>query len=428
MLRSRLFFLPRKNSPSDATTASHQLLTRASFFRPGQGSGLWETLPLGKRVLDKLQAIIVSEMNAIEGCQQVEMPSLMTSETWKKTKRWESIGEEMFRLKDRKSTEMLLAPTHEEAFTDMVAGMHGIVPRAALPLYLYQIGRKFRDELRPRAGLLRAREFIMKDLYTFDETESKAMETYHKICEAYEKIFKLRLGCNVLKAQADSGKMGGSYSHEFHFESPVGEDTVVKCDHGGGYCANVEVTSARAGDPCTNPDCACKGNGKLLEVKCIEVGHAFFLGTKYSAPLGARFVPEADNKPQPLQMGSYGLGVTRILAAIVETRHDTFGIRWPGSIAPFQVVVIAAPGSSSSILSETFGALKSKYSMDVLLDDRGENVSISSKLIDAKIIGTPYVCIVRKSNDFELIDRNTGETSFHKDLVDLMSNIIDDFY
>ena len=422
MLRSRLFFLPRKNAPADAVTASHQLLTRASFFRQGQGAGLWETLPLGKRVLDKLQAIIVSEMDAIEGCQQVEMPSLMTSETWRKTKRWDAIGQEMFRLRDRKDTEMMLAPTHEEAFTELVAGMHGIVSRAHLPIYLYQIGRKFRDELRPRAGLLRAREFIMKDLYTFDESENKALETYEKVCRAYERIFNERLGCKVLKAAADSGNMGGTYSHEFHFESPVGEDVVIKCDTGS-FCANTEVTKLKGGDSCTDLSCSCKGSGKLVETKCIEVGHAFYLGTKYSAPLAARFVPEGDTKPSPLQMGSYGLGVTRIIASIVETSHDSSGIIWPKAIAPFQIVLVGAPGADARLVSETFAALKTKFGSELLFDDRGENVGMSSKLIDAKLIGAPFIVVVRKTGEFEIIERSTQQTSTVKDLSHLGSKL-----
>ena len=416
MLRSRLLYLPRRNAPVDAVTVSHQLLSRASFFKPGHGAGLWETLPLGKRVLDKLQSIIVSEMDSLEGCQQLEMPSLMTSEPWKKTKRWDDIGEEMFRLKDRKKTEMMLAPTHEEAFTDAVASLHGIVPKSALPLYLYQIGRKFRDELRPRAGILRAREFIMKDLYTFDESEAKALETYGRVCNTYKRIFKDRLKCEVLVASADSGKMGGSYSHEFHFVSPVGEDTVLQCD-AGDYCANLEVLGeAKHADKCTNPSCSCKGKGSLQERKCIEVGHAFYLGTRYSVPLSARCVPEGEVKPKPLEMGCYGLGVTRIIAAIVETSHDANGIIWPKAIAPFRIALVPAPGSNASQVSSTFQTLKQAFNLDLLFDDRGDNVNMSSKLMDAKLMGVPFICVCKKTGEYELIERATGKVTIHADL------------
>ncbi|KAH9255155.1 hypothetical protein BASA81_006914 [Batrachochytrium salamandrivorans] len=369
MLRSRLLCKTTPDGPRDALTASHKLLCRASFFKLGSASGFWETLPLGKMVLDKLEAIVAEEMLAIEGCQQVDLPCVMGSESWERTGRWNK-GGEMFCLEDRKKKQLLLAPTHEEAVVEMVTGMYNVVPSSLLPLCVFQIGKKYRDELRPRAGLLRAREFVMKDMYSFDESVDKALDTYERVCLAYQKVFAERLGIrNVLKAQAVSGDMGGNYSHEFHFESKAGEDTVLKCSLGGGFCANVEAASpqTKPGSRCTCEKCACQGRGEIVEAKCIEVGHSFFLGTRYSLPLKARSIPSGQTQPQFLQMGCYGLGITRILAAVVETSHDEDGIVWPPSIAPFSLVVVPSPAATQESVTTLLLQCNRQH---VLVDDR----------------------------------------------------------
>lgn len=468
MLRSRSLLVTRKESPQDAVISSHQLLSRSGMFRSSTSSGLWETLPSGLRTLTKLIHEIDMEMQLTLSAQKLEMPSLTGSEVWKKTKRWESFGREMFKFKDRKKDDLALCPTHEELFTELVGKTYGSIPKAVLPLLLYQTGRKFRDEARPRAGLLRAREFVMKDLYSFHASERCAMETYENVCGAYENLFNKRLGVKVIKAEADSASMGGKSSHEFHFESEIGEDSILKCDTGS-FAANSEaafysvtaenltdaatelieqlgckvrvpigrvaipqlverfrdtaspgdvldaiklnIVQAKTGDKCSHKNCTCQGRGILRETKCIEVGHAFFLGTFYSKALNVRadVVDPADGlkKLLPVQMGSYGLGVTRIIAALAEINHDELGLVWPEAIAPFRVVLVGAPSGDASLISETFDALKKKYGMDVLYDDR-ENVGLSAKMYDAKLMGIPYMCVVGKQG-LELHRRVKGE-------------------
>jgi prolyl-tRNA synthetase len=493
MLRTKLLLTIHRSPPHGAITPSHINLFRSSFFKPGTASGLFDTLPLGVRVMDKIQSIVKLEMDSIVRAQRLSMPSLMTPELWKKTDRYEKYGQDMFTLKDRKHSELLLSPTHEEAFTDTVIQIYGPhVPSKTLPLLLYQIGTKFRDEPRPRSGILRGREFLMKDLYTFHETNECAMNTYNKVCASYERL--LHRLCppppppstnsttptsSFRKVIADSGNMGGTLSHEFQILSSSGEDKLLLCNQGT-FANNVETTTlkpnsfiknsvisyttiespmnkkyqikipssrqiseialqkylsnkksttgqdlttiidadseglieAQHGDPCTDSSCSCNGNGLLQEQKGIEVGHSFILGTRYSKALGvtSTIIPYS-----PLIMACYGLGISRLAAAVIEAHggHDQYGIIWADGIAPFRVVVIPSPQAPAESIKQTFEHITNIFGIeDALLDDRTD-VSFTHKMIDARLLGITYILVIRKDGTFELHPRTCNNIVIH---------------
>ncbi|KAF9963029.1 hypothetical protein BGZ65_006400 [Modicella reniformis] len=502
------------------------------------------------------------------GCQKLSLPNLLTAEKWKTTGRWESTGHEMFKVKDRKGTDFLLAPTHEEEITALIA--KEVQSYRQLPVRVYQIGRKFRDELRARSGLLRGKEFLMKDLYTFDVTEEDAFRTYDEVVLAYRRIMK-RLGVPYAVAEADTGNIGGTHSHEFHILSNVGEDSLLSCASCG-YTSNKEraigviptastkaaesfrnsdlvpkwiesldvvprsvvqlqpkvqfgimktpsenetqpeictlVAVATSGDRDVNetkatktigkiqfadsledvksllggnkldkmvlcvdvslypgqtpvrsrdvdiqgalpeaissiirskdskpslrvfygdyhnckpgdgcPHCfKSKGSHELMKMtRAIEIGHTFMLGNKYSQPLGAMFVPETTQTPEPMQMGCYGLGITRLLAAIIEASHDHKGIIWPDSVAPFRVVIVTSEdegciNAAENVYDVVQKALNAKS--EVIIDDRTD-VTLGYKMKDAELIGYPWMVIIGKgylrTGNMEVQHRKTGE-------------------
>ncbi|CAJ0759867.1 17417_t:CDS:2 [Entrophospora sp. SA101] len=330
-----------EESLTSSSGESYRLMTRAGFIRQSS-SGIYTLLPLALRSLEKIERIIDIELENI-GAQKLSLPILLSSNGWKKTRRWESSGEELFRLKDRKKSEFCLAPTHEEEITQLIA--NEITSYRQLPLRLYQIGRKYRDEMRPRLGLLRGREFIMKDLYTFDTTEELALQTYQEVILAYKKIFeKIGIPFSIAKADSDfilsCSKCG--YNENVDINNNFKEKiNMLPNIHHGDY----HNTSIGGGCPvCAKGD---ENNFVPLTVhRAIEVGHSFFLGTKYSEPLKATFAPQNPKVPGellPIQMGCYGLGTSRMLAAIIESSHDKNGIIWPISVAPYRVCII--PGS-----------------------------------------------------------------------------------
>ncbi|OAD74424.1 hypothetical protein PHYBLDRAFT_22752 [Phycomyces blakesleeanus NRRL 1555(-)] len=535
---------------SDAA-ASHALLVKAGFVRQSS-SGIFGILPMGLRTIEKIEHIIDEEMQAI-GSQKLSLPLLLSSESWKKTGRWSGAQGEFFHLKDRKDTDLLLAPTHEEEITQLV----GSELRSAkqLPIRLYQIGRKYRDELRPRAGLLRGREFIMKDMYSFDATVEEAYSAYDAVTAAYYAIFR-RIGIPFVVAEADSGNMGGSKSHEYHLVSSVGEDTLLTCTCCG-YTANEELATghlktspsllentpvehtheplgtyeathamefsyakytgqnqnneavtgytvivtpkgrtvnllkvqtslgrhlqskekiqdgssielngvhhktilsipeeikksdlhvfldngvmplkytlaqsgfenatvhaadhyriAEAGDFCNS----CHEDGKstpLSSVKAIEVGHTFYLGTKYSAALDCGFKVPSQPEKVPAQMGCYGIGVTRLLASVAEATHDDRGIVWPTSIAPYSVCIVPTHDKNvelHKVADKIYDQLEATRFLekDIIMDDR--KAGFGSKMKDAELIGYPFIAVVGQkaiSNQIvELHERVKGE-------------------
>jgi prolyl-tRNA synthetase len=558
---SELFLRTLRDDPADAEVASHKLLIRAGYIRP-IAPGLFSWLPLGLRVLRKIERVVREEMNAIGG-QEILFPALLPRAPYETTNRWTEYGDGIFRLKDRRDNDYLLAPTHEEVFTLTVKGEYSSYKD--FPLVLFQIQNKYRDEARPRAGILRVREFVMKDSYSFDIDDAGLKSAYHAHREAYQRIFG-RLEVRYVIVSAVSGAMGGSASEEFLAESPVGEDTFVRCLQSG-YAANVEavvtarpdalpvdglpeaviydtgdtptiatlvewangadlgrsVTAAdtlknvllkvrqpggdwellgigvpgdrevddkrlgaalepaehallddadfvrhpflvkgyigpkslrdngvrylvdprvvdgtswitgadqpgkhvvglvagrdftadgtieaaevRDGDP--SPD----GAGPLVSARGIEVGHIFQLGRKYTDAFAVDVLGE-DGKPVRLTMGSYGLGVSRLVAVIAEQQHDELGLRWPSEVAPFDVhLVIANKDAEARTGATALAADLDRLGIEVLLDDRQASPGVKFK--DAELLGVPWIVVVGRgwaNGTVELRDRFSGRT------------------
>ncbi len=557
---SELFLRTLRDDPADAEVPSHKLLIRAGYIRP-VGPGLYSWLPLGLRVLRKVERIVRDEMNAIGG-QEILLPALLPRAPYETTNRWTEYGDGVFRLQDRRRNDYLLGPTHEEIFTLTVKGEYSSYKD--FPLVLYQIQTKYRDEARPRAGILRGREFVMKDSYSFDVDDDGLKSAYHAHRQAYQRIFE-RLAVRYVIVSAVSGAMGGSASEEFLAESEVGEDTFVRCQESG-YAANVEavittvpeslpveglpeakvydtpgtptiatlvewanrtlerpVTAAdtlknvmlkvrqpggnwellavgvpgdrevdekrlgaaldpaefalledtdfakypflakgyigpkallangvryvvdprvvngtswitgadapgkhvigliagrdfvadgtieaaevRDGDP--SPD----GAGPLVSARGIEIGHIFQLGRKYTDAFTADVLGE-DGKPVRLTMGSYGIGVSRLVAVIAEQHHDELGLRWPSSVSPFDAhVVIANKDSAARAGASELAADLDRLGVEVLLDDRQASPGVKFK--DAELLGVPWLVVVGRGwadGVVELRNRFTGET------------------
>ncbi|GAA5813182.1 hypothetical protein MFLAVUS_006656 [Mucor flavus] len=539
-------FVPLTKDKNPDNSASHGLLLKAGFVRQS-GPGIYSLLPLGLRTVEKIERIIDQEMQAI-GSQKLSLPMLLNPEGWKKTGRWEGSKGEFFRLKDRKEADLLLAPTHEEEITQLVATE--LRSSKQLPIRLYQIGRKYRDELRPRAGLLRGREFIMKDLYSFDSTVGDAFKAYDDVAVAYKNIFT-RIGVPFVVAEADSGNIGGTKSHEYHIISTVGEDTLLTCSDCG-YTANEElaisklpstyqaITTDSVPDQITksfmnqleinmpiestvvswsglnnsedgsieglaavftpkgrsanllkvetqlskhlksqqlmsekstidmttipqqkldsmNPNdishlhlfldnaldlnitqhekvtvhtpdhfrlaqegdhCAtCKDHDSVLSsVKAIECGHTFYLGTKYSSALECTF--REGNKPEqiPAEMGCYGIGVTRVLAAVAEAKYDDKGIVWPKSLAPYSICIVPTDDRKQEfkdIVHQVYDNLSTSFKDDIVIDDRRSG--FGAKMKDTELIGYPFTIIVGQkaleNGQVELNERIQGQQS-----------------
>ena len=394
-------FIPTlREAPSEAESVSHKLLLRAGYVRQ-LAAGLYLFLPLGWRVLGRINAILREEMEAI-GAQEVSMPILHPAEIWQQTGRWHEIKEEMFRLKDRGGRDMCLGMTHEEVMTWLAS--REIRSYRQLPQIWYQIQTKLRDEARPKSGVLRTREFLMKDSYSFDAEESGLEKSYRLHEAAYHRIFK-RCGLKFHQVESDPGMMGGAGAHEFMAPSPAGEDEIVLCT-GCGYAANIEIARSVAGKGDGCPRC-----GARLETEtAIEVGNIFKLGTKYSAPFKAFFL-DKDGAERPLVMGSYGIGPARIAAAAVEQSNDEKGIIWPASIAPFDAEVLPLNMSdpkSRSTAETLYGAL-SAGGVSVLFDDRDERPGV--KFNDADLLGIPRQVVIGekslKEGFVEVKDRKT---------------------
>ncbi|MFI5718362.1 proline--tRNA ligase [Nocardia sp. NPDC051750] len=562
---SRLFLRTLRDDPADAEVPSHKLLVRAGYVRR-IAPGVYSWLPLGLRVLHKVEEVVREEMNGI-GAQEISLPALLPRDPYEATNRWTEYGDSLFRLQDRKGADMLLGPTHEELFTLTVKGEYNSYKD--LPVTLYQIQAKYRDEERPRAGILRGREFIMKDSYSFDLDEAGLKASYTAHREAYQRIFD-RLGVKYVIVAATSGAMGGSASEEFLADSPVGEDTYVVCRESG-YAANVEAVVTPAPEPlplegqpeaivhdtpdtptiatlvdwanaagiadllgrpvtaadtlknvmvklrhpdgkteivgigvpgdrevddkrigasvepaevelltdtdfAENPflikgyigpkglqangirylvdprvvsgtswitgadspgkhvvglvagrdftpdgtieaaqvrdgDLSPDGRGPLVSARGIEIGHIFQLGYKYTDAFGVDVLGE-NGKPVRLVMGSYGIGVSRMVAVIAEQQHDDKGLRWPSEVAPYDVhVVIANKDEAARAGAEEVVAALDAQGLDVLFDDRTASPGVKFK--DAELLGMPYVLVIGRGwaeGKVELRDRFTGET------------------
>ncbi|XP_016135705.1 probable proline--tRNA ligase, mitochondrial isoform X2 [Sinocyclocheilus grahami] len=407
----------------DMTCRSQRLMLHTGLIHPSN-PGCFYYLPVALRSMEKLVRLIDEEMHAIGG-QKIDMPALCSAELWKKSGRWELMGKEMFRLLDRHNAEYCLGPTHEEAVAELFASQTTISYKK-LPLLLYQVTRKFRDEQKPKFGLLRGREFYMKDMYSFDINEEAALQTYHSVCQSYGRIFD-RLGLTWVQVQAATGNIGGTLSHEFQLPADIGEDQLLVCGNCG-FSANIETMEQG------QTECSQCQTGTLTESKGIEVGHTFYLGAKYSQAFKALFV-NASNVPAVAEMGCFGLGVTRILAASIEVMSSEDAIRWPGCIAPYQVCVLPPKKGSKANeatlvaekLSQSLGNSLPNLRGEVVLDDRVQ-MTIGKRLKDAKVLGYPYVVVVGQKAlenlpSFEVICQQSGETMFlsKEGLVDLLS-------
>jgi prolyl-tRNA synthetase len=547
MRLSGLFIPTLREDPAEAEVASHRLLLRAAFVRK-VAAGVYTTLPLGVRTMAKIEAIVRQEMDAA-GAQEIRMPIVLPAEPWKKTGRWEVYGDEGFTLADRHGREMLLGPTHEEVVAPLVAGESASY--RDLPLNLYQIGWKYRDERRPRFGLLRGREFLMKDAYSFDRDQDGLRESYRIMLESYRRVFD-RCGLDYVIVEGDPGSIGGDVNHEFMAVAEVGEDLFVRCANGD-YLADTEAATPMAGPAATedpepmvevdtpgaatidlvaqqlgvppertlknilfdidsrtvavlvpgdrevsekklarlhfpavvrrfgDEDFAAHGYAKgyvgphgfgadvmvfadpsvraganwvtganredthvtganlerdfrvdrwedLVEIRegdrcpvdggelqierAIVLGHMYQLGLRYSVPLDATFQDE-DGTQKPLVMGSYGIGISRVMAAVVEQCHDESGIHWPKALAPFEVLVILANPDEEAVRTHAeriYGELRER-GVEVAVDDRAERAGV--KFADADLVGYPVQIVVgtrgldRGEAEFKL--RSTGE-------------------
>ncbi len=403
MYWSHTFIPTLKETPQEAESLSHALMVRAGLVRMLM-AGAYTYLPLGLKVLMNIQGIIRQEMNAA-GAAELLLPALQPLELWQKTGRDKTIGEVMIRFTDRRGRNICLGPTHEEIITDLVK--HNISSYRQLPLVLYQIQTKFRDEIRPRFGVVRACEFIMKDAYSFDKDQAGLEKNYGAIYEAYRKIFE-RCGLSILTVEADSGVMGGSVSHEFMVPAASGEDLVLVCPK----CKQ----SITAKDDAIRECAKCKE--ALVPTNTIEIGHIFQLGTKYSAALGAQFLDDR-GVLAPIIMGCYGIGVSRLIAAIIEQNYDANGIIWPRQVSPYRALIMALDTTDEKIRTKAqiLHDELSRAGMSVLYDDRDERAGVKFK--DADLLGMPLQIIIGKeflrSGCLEVKVRRTQEKIMIKD-------------
>ncbi|GIT99583.1 proline--tRNA ligase [Sulfurovum sp. TSL6] len=470
---SRLLIPTTKETPNDATLASHIYLIRGGFIQSVGGSGLYNFLPLGKKILDKVHAVVKEELDKA-GCQEVSLSFVTPAALWEESGRLEKYGKELLRFKDRKNNDFILGPTHEEMMVNLVR--QTVKSYKQLPLNVYQINLKFRDEIRPRFGLMRGREFLMKDAYSFHTSTEDMQREFALMEETYKKIFT-RLGLEFRVVEADSGAIGGSGSKEFMVLADSGEDTIVVCDECD-YGANIEaavakpkaydasaeikviamkalydegvskvvhfalpasvelqdvkacnavnandlveyeesvaietlvldsalegiddltaeeksyadISAVQEGDACAS----C--GGSLRYTKGIEAGHIFQLGTRYSEPLAANFLDE-NGKSQPMVMGTYGIGVSRLLAAIIEQNHDDKGCIWTKESAPFdlQIIVSNIKDDAQVALGEALYETMLAKGVDVLLDERKDR--FGAKMKDYELIGVPHAVVIGK--------------------------------
>lgn len=393
MRYSQAFPKTQKQAPSGAESVNHKLLVRAGFIDQLM-AGSWTLLPLGLRVVTKINDIIREELNKT-GAQEILMPLLHPKEIWNETGRWETAKEIMYQLeKDKK--EFGLSFTHEEIVVDLIR-KNQIAPKD-YPIKIYHFSTKFRHELRAKSGILRGREFMMKDLYSVHLDEEDMHKYYKEVIDAYLKIFK-RLGLEVKVVEASGGVFTDKHSHEFQVLSEVGEDTIYYCDSCN-FAQNDEIAKVKEGDKC--PKCS---NDKIKTSKAIEVGNIFPLGTMYAEKMGA-FSTDANGQRRPLWLASYGIGPTRVLGTLVEIYNDGKGIIWPESVAPYQVHLINLGGENADAVYEKL----EKEGVEVLYDDR--DVSAGQKFADADLIGIPVrlVTSAKTGKDLEWKKRNEEKT------------------
>ena len=406
MYFSKLFVPTTRQDPSDAELISHKLMVRSGMIKK-TAAGIYNWLPLGYKVLKKVENIVRKNLDNF-GAQEILMPMVQPAELWKESLRFDQYGKELLKFKDRSDRDFVLGPTHEEIICEIFRSYP--ISYKELPINLYQIQTKFRDEIRPRFGVMRCREFLMKDAYSFDIDEKGMEKSYENMKDAYVSIFN-DIGLDYRIVKADAGNIGGDVSEEFHIIADSGEDLLAISDSSD-FAANVEVLeyekdpSELDGEP--SPD----GKGKLMIKRGIEVGHIFQLGQKYSEKMSVS-IKDSSGKGIDVFMGCYGVGVSRIVAASIEQNHDDKGIIWPYAIAPFHVNVICLDPKKEEVLKEC----ESVYQIikdaghDVLLDDR--DIRAGQKFTDNEILGIPYSIVIGpknfSNNSFEFIPRKTNK-------------------
>ena len=435
MLLSKLFLPITKDLPADAKIKSHQLMLRSGMIKQSS-AGIYSWLPLGLKVMKKIEQIVREEQNKI-GAQEMLMPTIQSADIWKESGRYDDYGEEMLRIKDRQGREMLYGPTNEELITDIFR--KSIKSYKSLPQMLYHIQWKFRDEIRPRFGVMRCREFYMKDAYSFDLDDKSAKNSYNKMFFSYLKTFK-RLGLKAIPMAADTGPIGGDLSHEFIILAETGESKIyadkkifdvilenynfadnslekMRKDFSSIYAVTDEKFNKGEFDKKVS-----KANQVIT--KGIEVGHIFYFGDKYSKPLNC-FIDTQDGKKNAVKMGSYGIGVSRLVGAVIEANYINDTMKWPKSISPFQVVII--PSLNKNDDNNLKKSLKiydelKKQNIDVLLDDVDENMS--QKFKKHELLGIPYQIIIgSKSSDDKFEFKEVNSNSSLLDLKEIINKL-----
>ena len=422
MYLSKLFIPITKDLPSEAKIKSHQLMLRTGMIKQSS-AGIYSWLPLGFKVMKKIEQIVREEQNSI-GAQEMLMPTIQSSEIWKESGRYDDYGEEMLRIKDRQGREMLYGPTNEELITDVFRS--SIKSYKSLPQLLYHIQWKFRDEVRPRFGVMRCKEFYMKDAYSFDLTDGEAKNSYNKMFFSYLKTFN-RLGLKAIPMAADTGPIGGDLSHEFIILAETGESQIytdkrifeidlskyeftnnslsqMRKDFSNFYAVTDEKFDEKKFNETVN-----KNN--QIRTKGIEVGHIFYFGDKYSKPMNCT-IDDKNGKKVSAKMGSYGIGVSRLVGAAIEANYKNDVMKWPKSISPFDIVIIPSINKNNKDnlqkAEKIYQELK-KQNIDVLLDDVEENMSNKFKKHD--LIGIPFQIIIGSKSEedkFEFKELNSN--------------------
>ena len=421
MYLSKLFIPITKDLPTEAKIKSHQLMLRTGMIKQSS-AGIYSWLPLGFKVMKKIEQIVREEQNSI-GAQEMLMPTIQSSEIWKESGRYDDYGEEMLRIKDRQGREILYGPTNEELITDIFRS--SVKSYKSLPQLLYHIQWKFRDEIRPRFGIMRCKEFYMKDAYSFDLSDEEAKKSYNKMFYSYLKTFN-RLGLKAIPMAAETGPIGGDLSHEFIILAETGESQIYadkkifeidlnKYEFKDSSLSQMRkdftdiyaVTDEKFNERKFNDEVAKQDQ---IKTKGIEVGHIFYFGDKYSKPMNCT-IDDKNGKKISVKMGSYGIGVSRLVGAIIEANYNNDVMKWPKSVSPFDVVIIPSINKNNKenlIKAEKIYQALKKQNIDVLLDDVDENMSNKFKKHD--LIGIPYQIIIGSKSEgdrFEFKELNS---------------------
>lgn len=415
MRQSQLFTKTRREAPKDEVSKNAQLLIRAGFVHK-EMAGVYSYLPLGKRVLEKIERIVRDEMDKIGG-QEVRMATLHPSEPWKQTGAWDKV-DVVFKIQSRTEKEYTVGQSEEEIVTPI--GKEYIVSYKDLPLAIYQIGQKYRDELRAKSGIMRGREFTMKDMYSFHATQEDFDRFYNEAKEAYLRVYE-RCGLVAKATEASGGSFTDKLSYEFMVLTDAGEDDILYCD-ACSYCVNAEISKQKEGDACTR----CN-KGSLARSKASEVGNIFDLGQKYSKDFDLTYM-DADGSQKHPVMGCFGIGITRLMGVAVEATADDKGIVWPESIAPFRVHLVELSGGNEDVKKEADEVYRelTEAGIEVLYDER--DARAGEKFADSDLIGIPWRVVVSAKTlaegKFECVERAAGHTT-HASLPDLIARLSD---